>query len=71
LNFIEAVRERKEPAVPVEVGHRTCTVCTLGNIACELKKTIKWDPVTETLVEDDGSAEALLHYQYREPYTLG
>ena len=71
LNFIEAVRERKEPAVPVEVGHRTCTVCTLGNIAYKMKKTIKWDPVTETLVEDDGSAEALLHYQYREPYTLG
>lgn len=71
INFIESVKERKDPAVPVEVGHRTCTVCTLGNIACELKKTIKWDPVTETLVEDDGSAEALLHYQYREPYTLG
>lgn len=71
LNFIEAVKERKDPAVPVEVGHRTCTVCTLGNIACELKKTIKWDPATESLVDDDGSAAALLHYQYRDGYTLG
>jgi len=71
INFIESVRERKDPTVPVEVGHRTCTVCTLGNIACELKRTIKWDPATETLVDDaDGSAAALLHYQYREGYSL-
>jgi len=70
INFIESVKERKDPAVPVEVGHRTCTVCTLGNIACELKKTIKWDPATESLVDDDGSAAALLHYNYRSGYTL-
>ena len=71
INFIEAVRERKDPAVPVEVGHRTCTVCTLGNIACDLKRTIKWDPATETFVDDaDGAATAKLHYQYREGYSL-
>lgn len=71
VNFIEAVRERKDPAVPVEVGHSSCTVCTLGNIACELKRTIKWDPATETFVDDtDGAATKLLHYEYRQGYTL-
>ncbi len=71
LNFIEAVRERKDPAVPVEVGHRSCTACTLGNIACELKRTIRWDPASESFIDDDGSAAALLHYPYREGYSLG
>jgi G:T/U-mismatch repair DNA glycosylase len=70
VNFIESVKERKDPVVPVEIGHRTCTVCTLGNIACHLKKTIKWDPATETFVDDDGSAAALLQYEYRSGYTL-
>ncbi|MDP3915348.1 MAG: Gfo/Idh/MocA family oxidoreductase [Bacteroidota bacterium] len=71
INFIEAVKERKDPIVPVEIGHSSCTVCTLGNIACELKRTIKWDPATETFIDDaDGAATNLLHYQYREGWKL-
>lgn len=71
INFIEAVRERKDPVVPVEIGHSSCTVCSLGNIACELKRTVKWDPVKEVFVDDaDGAATKLLHYEYRAGYTL-
>jgi predicted dehydrogenase len=71
VNFIEAVRSRKDPVVPVEIGHSSCTVCTLGNIACELKRTIKWDPATETFVDDtDGAATKLMHYEYRSPWKL-
>ena len=71
INFIESVREHKDPVVPVETGHRTCTVCTLGNIACDLKRTVYWDPSTETFVNDtDGAATAKMHYQYREGYSL-
>lgn len=71
LNFIESVRKHVDPAVPVEIGHSSCTVCTLGNIACDLKRTIKWDPKTETFVDDaDGAAKNHMHYQYRAGYTL-
>lgn len=71
VNFVESVKERKDPTVPVEIGHSSCTVCTLGNIACELKRTIKWDPATETFVDDvDGEATKKLHYEYREGYKL-
>jgi predicted dehydrogenase len=71
LNFIEAVRERRDPAVPVEIGHSSCTVCTLGNIAVELKKTIYWDPINQAFINDpDGSAAKLLHYQYRSGWKL-
>jgi len=71
INFIEAVRDRKDPVVSVEIGHSSCTVCTLGNIACELKRTVKWDPVNEVFVDDlDGAATKLMHYEYRAGYTL-
>ncbi len=70
-DFIEAVRKRKDPVVPVETGHSSCTVCTLGNIAVELGRTIRWDPSSETFVDDaDGAAAKLLHYDYRKPWKL-
>jgi predicted dehydrogenase len=71
INFIEAVRSRIDPVVPVEIGHSSCTVCNLGNIACELKKTIKWNPETEMFVDDtDGAAAKLMHYEYRSGWKL-
>lgn len=70
-NFIESVKSRKDPVVPVEIGHSSCTVCTLGNIACDLKRTIKWDPSTETFVDDtDGAATKRMFYEYRKPWKL-
>lgn len=69
LNFIEAIRSRKDPVVPVEVGHRTCTVCTLGNIAYELKRPVKWNPEQEKFINDT-EAEKHFHRQYRDGYSL-
>ncbi|NMC38150.1 MAG: Gfo/Idh/MocA family oxidoreductase [Bacteroidales bacterium] len=71
VNFIEAVKHHQDPVVPVEIGHSSCTVCTLGNIACDLKRTIKWNPDTETFIDDtDGEATKRLHYEYRSPWKL-
>lgn len=71
INFIECVRSRQDPVASVDIGHSSCTVCTLGNIACDLKRTIKWNPETETFVDDtDGAATGKLHYVYRSPWTL-
>ena len=71
VNFIESVKSRIDPIVPVEIGHSSCTVCTLGNIACELKRTVKWNPESETFIDDaDGAATKLMHYEYRQGYNL-
>jgi predicted dehydrogenase len=70
-NFIGALRKRVDPIVTVEIGHSSCCVCTLGNIACDLKRTIKWNPKTETFIDDtDGEATKRLHYKYREGWKL-
>ncbi|TVR74875.1 MAG: gfo/Idh/MocA family oxidoreductase [Marinilabiliales bacterium] len=69
VNFIDSMRSRKDPVAPVEVGHRTCTTCTLGNIAYELMRPVEWNPATESFVNDP-EAEKFYHRQYRAGYSL-
>ncbi len=68
-DFIMSLRHRREPVVPVEVGHRTCTTCILGNIAHELGRPVKWDPVRQYFV-DDPEAEKFYHREYRNGWSL-
>jgi predicted dehydrogenase len=68
--FINSMRSRKDPNVPVEVGHSSCTVCNLGNIAFKLGRPLKWNPLVEKFMGNDAEATAELHYQYRPGYTL-
>jgi len=67
-NFINAVKTKTDPVVPVEIGHRSCTVCTLGNIAYDLGRPVKWDPAAEQFVED---AEAAGHRLFNKSYSEG
>ncbi|MFW5877750.1 MAG: Gfo/Idh/MocA family protein [bacterium] len=69
-NFIRTIRERKDPVVPVEIGHRTCTTCTLGNIAYDLGRPVNWNPDNESFVNDP-QAELYMHRHYRKGYGLG
>lgn len=68
-NFINAVRSRIDPNVPVETGHSSATVCNLANICNELNRPIKWNPIVQKFVNDP-EATKLLHYDYRTGYTL-
>ena len=68
-NFIIACRERKDPVVPVEIGHSSCTVCTLGNIAYDLNKSLNWDPKTERFVNDP-EADKKLTKTYAPGYSI-
>ena len=58
-DFLNAMRKRTKPICDVEIGHRTATVCNLGNIAYQVKRPLKWDPKKETFKED-AEANALL-----------
>ncbi|CAK7058971.1 Gfo/Idh/MocA family oxidoreductase [Petrimonas sp.] len=70
-NFINAVKTKTDPVVPVEIGHRSCTVCTLGNIAYDMKRPIKWDPATEKFVDDpEADKNRLFNKTYTEGYIL-
>ena len=70
-NFVNAMKTNTDPVVPVEIGHRSCTMCTLGNIAYDLGRPIKWNPQTETFVDDaDADTNRLYHKTYSEGYKL-
>ncbi|MBR3440983.1 MAG: Gfo/Idh/MocA family oxidoreductase [Bacteroidales bacterium] len=67
--FIEAVKSRIDPNVPVEVGHSSCTVCNLGNIAMDLGRPVVWNPIVQKFMHDP-EATKLMHYDYRPGYKL-
>ena len=68
-NFIDCVKLRRDPIDPVEAGHRTASLCHLGNIAMKLGRKIRWDPQWEQVI-DDADASAMLDRPMRAPWTI-
>jgi predicted dehydrogenase len=68
-NWLECIKTRKLPICDVEVGHRSATVCHLGNIAIRVGRKITWDPAREVIVGDDEAAQ-MVSRPYRAPWSL-
>lgn len=68
-NWLECIRTRKEPIAPAECGHRTTSLCHLGNIAMLLGRKLNWDPAREVFVNDD-EANRLISRTMRAPWTF-
>ena len=68
-NFLDCIRTRQEPICDVEIGHRTMTVCHLGNIAYQVRRPLRWDPAKEEFIGDP-DADRLLDRARREPWSL-
>lgn len=69
-NFVECMKSREKPNGDVEIGHRSTTMSLLANIALATRKRLEWDAAKE-VVTNDAAANALLHYEYRKPWSLG
>lgn len=52
-NWFDCIDSGKTPVADVEIGHRTATVCHLGNIGRLLGRNLVWDPAAERFVGDD------------------
>jgi predicted dehydrogenase len=68
-NWLDAIKSRQRPIADVEIGHRSATVCHLGNIARYLGRRLRWDPVQEKFT-DDPEANAWLDRPRRQGYEL-
>jgi predicted dehydrogenase len=68
-NWIDCIRSRKRCAADVEIGHRSATVCHLGNIARWTGRRLEWDPKKETFVGDK-EADTYLDRPRRKGYEL-
>jgi len=68
-NWLEAIRGNKKTLCPAEVGHRSASICHLGNIGYRVGKPLEWDPVKETFT-NNLEANKLLFREYRAPWKL-
>jgi predicted dehydrogenase len=68
-DWIECMRTRQRPICDVEIGHRSATVCHLGNIAIRLGRKLAWDPALERFVGDE-EADRLISKPMRSPWSV-
>ncbi len=69
-NFLDCMRSRKNPTADVEEGHRSTTMSLLAKISQTTGLRLEWDAEKEQVTNSD-EANAMLHYEYREPWKLG
>jgi predicted dehydrogenase len=65
-NFLHSVRTRTAPVATAETGHRSATLCHMGNIAIKLGRTLNWNSQTEQF--DDPEANTYLRRTVRSPW---
>jgi predicted dehydrogenase len=58
-NWLECVKAGKETICPAEVGHRSASICHLGNIGYRLGRKLRWDPAKERFVGDAAADKEL------------
>jgi hypothetical protein len=70
-SFISAVRSRKpaDLTADIEEGHLSTSLSHLANIAYRTRRTLDFDPGTETF-PNDAAANRLLTRAYRPPYEV-
>ena len=69
MDFLNSIRTRKKPICDVEVGHRTASVCNIGNIAYSLGRTLEWSSEREKF-RHDSEANALLHRPMKKEWKV-
>jgi predicted dehydrogenase len=67
-NWLDCIKTRKECICPAEAGHRTATICHLGAIGYDLRRTLTWDPAKERF--DDEEANRRLRLEARGDWRL-
>ncbi|MFM8709519.1 MAG: Gfo/Idh/MocA family protein, partial [Planctomycetia bacterium] len=68
-NFFDCVAARRQPIADVESGHRSVSVCHLGNISCRLGRPLTWDPTAERFASD-AEADSLLSRPQRPGFEV-
>ena len=67
-NFLDCVKSRNRPNCDVEEGHRSTSYALLANISLATKSRLDWDAQAERFTNNE-AANALLDYEYRQPWS--
>ena len=65
--FLDCVKSRQTTICPAETGHRSASIGHLGQIAMLTGRTIRWNPETEEILDDD-EASRMLRTPMRAPW---
>ena len=68
-NWLDCIKTRELPICDVAIGHRSATVCHLGNIAVRTGRKIRLGPGGGAIV-GDAEAARMLSGTYRKPWEL-
>jgi myo-inositol 2-dehydrogenase / D-chiro-inositol 1-dehydrogenase len=68
-DFVDAVKHRRKFALNEENGHRSCTIVNMGLAALKLGRSLKYDPVKQEFIGDEG-ANRLIHQPMRAPFII-
>ncbi len=68
-NWLQSIKTRSKPITDVEIGHRSVSVCHLGNLAVQLGRKLQWNPDKEQFVNDT-EANRLLTRAKRSPWNI-
>ena len=68
-NFLDCIRSRQKTIAHEEIGHRSASLCHLGNIAMLLKTPLTWNPQGEEFI-GNASANAMLGRPRRSLWSL-
>jgi len=68
-DFAESVRTRQKFALNEANGHRSCTLVNLGLAAVRLGRNLRFDPVAQRFIDDEG-ANRLIDQPMRGPWQI-
>jgi predicted dehydrogenase len=69
-NFLDCVKSRQRPISDIEIGHRSTSVCLLGNVAYRSQRRVMWDVAKQQVLVRNADAEQYLARHYRAPWVL-
>ena len=67
-NFVDAIRSGAELNANALTGHLSSSLPHLANLACRVGRSFRFDPLRESIINDDG-ANQLLERTYREHWS--
>jgi hypothetical protein len=68
-DFIDCVRTGARTCAPVEIAHRSTTLCSIGAVGMLVGRKLLWDPAAERFLGDE-EANRLLARAMRGPWSV-
>lgn len=68
-NWLDAIRDNGQCICTAEIGHRSASICHLGNIGYRVRRELNWDPHKELFI-GDAEADKLLSRTPRDKWKV-